>query len=50
MMAGEGTIREVIAFPKNTLGQCPMDDSPSEVDPKQLEELHLAIRNEEPAK
>jgi aspartyl-tRNA synthetase len=47
MMAGEGTIREVIAFPKNTLGQCPMDDSPSEVDPKQLEELHLAIRKEE---
>jgi aspartyl-tRNA synthetase len=50
MMAGEGTIREVIAFPKNTLGQCPMDDSPSEVDPKQLEELHLAIRREEPVK
>ncbi len=47
MMAGEGTIREVIAFPKNTLGQCPMDDSPSEVDPKQLEELHLAIRAEQ---
>lgn len=50
MMAGEGTIREVIAFPKNTLGQCPMDDSPSEVDPKQLQELHLAITGQEPAK
>jgi aspartyl-tRNA synthetase len=43
MMAGEATIREVIAFPKNTLGQCPMDDSPSEVDPRQLEDLHIRI-------
>jgi len=43
MMAGESTIREVIAFPKNTLGQCPMDDSPSEVDRKQLAELHIGI-------
>ena len=43
MMAGESTIRDVIPFPKNTLGQCPMDDSPSEVDPKQLEELHIRI-------
>ena len=48
MMAGEATIREVIPFPKNTLGQCPMDDSPSEVDPKQLAELHLSLRKEEP--
>jgi aspartyl-tRNA synthetase len=43
MMAGESTIREVIPFPKNTLGQCPMDDSPSAVDAKQLEELHIRI-------
>jgi aspartyl-tRNA synthetase len=43
MMAGESTIRDVIPFPKNTLGQCPMDDSPSEVDSKQLEELHIRI-------
>jgi aspartyl-tRNA synthetase len=46
MMAGETTIREVIAFPKNTLGISPMDDSPSEVDPKQLEELHIRIIEE----
>jgi len=44
MMAGEPTIRDVIAFPKNTLGQCPMDGAPSEVDPKQLEDLHLRIQ------
>ncbi len=43
MMAGETTIRDVIAFPKNTLGQCPMDDSPSDVDPRQLDELHIRI-------
>ena len=43
MMAGETTIREVIPFPKNTLGISPMDESPSEVDPKQLEELHIRI-------
>jgi aspartyl-tRNA synthetase len=46
MMAGEQTIREVIAFPKNTLGQCPMDDSPSPVDAKQLADLHIAIVEE----
>ncbi|MGA2379615.1 MAG: aspartate--tRNA ligase [Spirochaetia bacterium] len=48
MMAGETTIRDVIAFPKNTLGQCPMDDSPSEVDPRQLEDLHIRIVEKKP--
>ncbi|MEW5815840.1 MAG: aspartate--tRNA ligase [Spirochaetota bacterium] len=43
IMAGEKTIREVIAFPKNTLGISPMDDSPSAVDKKQLEELHIKL-------
>lgn len=43
LMAGEDTIREVIPFPKNTVGASPMEDSPSSVDPKQLEELHLRI-------
>jgi aspartyl-tRNA synthetase len=43
MMAGESTIRDVIPFPKNTLGQCPMDDSPSEVDGEQLKDLHIRI-------
>ena len=37
------TIREVIAFPKNTAAMSPMDDCPAEVEPGQLEELHLAI-------
>ncbi|HET6449857.1 MAG TPA: aspartate--tRNA ligase [Spirochaetia bacterium] len=43
MMAGEPTIRDVIAFPKNTLGQCPMDGSPSEVDAAQLRDLHIRV-------
>jgi len=47
-MAGETTIREVIAFPKNTAGISPMDDSPSEVDAQQLDDLHLRIVKEGP--
>ena len=43
IMAGESSIHEVIAFPKNTAGISPMDDSPSYVDEKQLEELHLKV-------
>jgi aspartyl-tRNA synthetase len=43
MMAGETTIRDFIAFPKNTLGQSPMDGSPAEVDQKQLDDLHIRI-------
>ena len=43
LMAGESSIREVIAFPKNTLGQSPMDDCPAEVDARQLADLHLRV-------
>jgi aspartyl-tRNA synthetase len=41
LLAGENTIREVMAFPKNTIGASPMDDCPSAVDEAQLKELHL---------
>jgi len=44
LMAGETSIKEVIAFPKNTFAVSPMDESPSEIDEKQLAELHLSIR------
>ena len=47
LMAGEATIRDVIAFPKNTWAASPMDDSPAPLDDQQLNELRLAIR--EPA-
>jgi aspartyl-tRNA synthetase len=43
LMAGESSIKEVIAFPKNSFAVSPMDDCPNEVDQKQLDELHLAI-------
>jgi aspartyl-tRNA synthetase len=44
LMAGETSIKEVIAFPKNSFAISPMDDCPSEVDQKQLDELHLEIK------
>lgn len=43
IMTGETTIREVIAFPKNTVGASPMDGSPAEVDQHQLDELHIRL-------
>ncbi|MHB9294187.1 putative aspartyl-tRNA synthetase [Hollandina sp. SP2] len=43
LMAGETSIKEVIPFPKNSFAQSPLDDSPSEVAQKQLDELHLSI-------
>jgi aspartyl-tRNA synthetase len=43
LMAGETSIKEVIAFPKNSFAVSPMDDCPGEVDQKQLDELHLSI-------
>ncbi|MDR1060817.1 MAG: aspartate--tRNA ligase [Clostridiales bacterium] len=44
LMAGETSIKEVIAFPKNSFAASPMDDCPGEVEQKQLDELHLAVR------
>lgn len=43
LMCKETSIKEVIAFPKNSFAISPMDDCPSEVDPKQLDELHLSF-------
>ena len=43
LMAGETSIKEVIAFPKNSFAVGPMDDSPNYVDEKQLKELHIRI-------
>ncbi|GHV12739.1 aspartate--tRNA(Asp/Asn) ligase [Spirochaetia bacterium] len=43
LMAGETSIKEVIAFPKNSFAVSPMDDSPGDVDQKQLDELHLSV-------
>ena len=45
LLADEPNIREVIAFPKNQAGRDVMADAPSEVEPKQLKELHIQIRD-----
>ncbi len=41
LLTGTDNIRDVIAFPKTQRGQCLLTDAPSEVDPRQLEELNL---------
>jgi len=43
LMAGEPNIREVMAFPKTQQAADLMADAPSEVDPAQLEELHIKL-------
>lgn len=42
-MEGQDSIRDFIAFPKNTSASSPMDQSPSEVDPMQLHEVHITL-------
>ena len=46
LMAGEETIREVIAFPKNQSAADLTFDAPSSVSEEQLAELHLRLREE----
>ena len=43
LMAGETSIKEVIAFPKNSFAENLLDGSPNYVSPDQLDELHLKI-------
>ena len=43
ILAGLDSIRDVIAFPKNNSGRDVMNESPSPLDPAQLEELELKL-------
>jgi aspartyl-tRNA synthetase len=47
LLAGEDSIREVIAFPKTQSALDLLMNAPSPVDDKQLAELHLRIREQE---
>jgi aspartyl-tRNA synthetase len=44
MMAGEESIRDVIAFPKTQKASCLLTESPSDVEGNQLRELGIRLR------
>ncbi|BBM96929.1 aspartyl-tRNA synthetase [Marchantia polymorpha subsp. ruderalis] len=43
LLAGESSIRDVIAFPKTTAAQCALTNAPALVDAQQLSDLSLSI-------
>ncbi len=49
LMAGAGSIRDVMAFPKTQSASCLLTQAPSEVNQGQLRELHLRVRQPQAA-
>ncbi len=47
LMTGAQSIRDVIAFPKTQTASCVMTQAPSRVEPKQLREVGIKLRQEE---
>ncbi len=43
LLEEKASIREVMAFPKNKVGYCPLTHSPSRVNESQLKELHIKL-------
>ncbi|MBN2908631.1 aspartate--tRNA ligase [Polycladomyces sp. WAk] len=44
LLAGRSNLRDCIAFPKTASASCLMTEAPSPVDERQLDELHIAVR------
>ncbi len=43
ILTGSDSIRDVIAFPKNASGVCPMSEAPTPAGERQLKDLHLKV-------
>lgn len=43
ILAGAHSIRDVIAFPKTQKAVCPLSNAPSQVEDRQLKELHIKL-------
>jgi len=48
ILAGRTNLRDTIAFPKTATASCLLTNAPSEVSPKQLEELNLKVNVNKP--
>jgi len=44
LLAGRSNLRDCIAFPKTASASCLMTEAPSPVDERQLDELHITVR------